>query len=125
MNIEKLSSAGVAAVTARGARQLREVADTCKKLASENNILREKVANYEKQEAAREIATAMEQKNLNGHQTFEEKVASIMQASDLDRIRAAVDMAGPGSVSLAEVESTSGSQHDERASIHEYFRTGY
>lgn len=74
---------------------LKTAGSTIRTLGSENAELKAKIAQFEKEKRAREIASVMEEKGLEADRSFEEKVASIME-SDLDVTEQAVKMASSG-----------------------------
>lgn len=104
----KVSSEQVSAVAARGAVTIRSLIEKTAALQSENATLREKIAEFERNQEIQTIAADMEEKGLNVELSMEEKIAHIRQYTDLDKVREAVKMAGAGSVRLAEVSDQPG-----------------
>lgn len=88
MTMNKLSSTKVAEVLAQVPIALRA-------LSEENQALKEKVAHYEKMDRVTKIASVMEQKNLNPDTSFDEKVAALMERTDLDVYEKAIDLSAP------------------------------
>ena len=103
MSTSQVSTTQVSAVAARSAATMRKLAAKNTELEAENTQLREKVASYERGDRVRSIATQMEDKGLNADMTFEEKVASLVGYSDLDKVEEAVKMASSGNLQLASV----------------------
>lgn len=103
MSTPQVSNTQVSAVAARGAATLRKLASRNEELEQENQALREKVASYEKGDRIRSIAQQMEDKGLNADMTFDEKVASLTNYDDLDKVEEAVKMASSGNLQLASV----------------------
>ena len=77
-------------------------------LEQENHSLRSKIQQYEDSEIISAIARDMEDKGLNQDMTFEEKVASISNAQNLENVREAVKMASSGYIRMADVSETPG-----------------
>lgn len=88
MTMNKLSSTKVAEVLAQVPIALRAQQE---KIAA----LQEKVAHYEKRDRVTKLASVMQTKNLNPDSTYEEKVASLMEADNLDVYEKAVDLSAP------------------------------
>jgi len=96
------------AVAARSAAALRELTEKVASLEQENNQLKSKIREYEDGALVSEIAREMEEKGLNSDMTFEEKVASIRGAQNLENVREAVKMASAGYIRMAEVSDSPG-----------------
>jgi hypothetical protein len=83
---------------------LSEASETLRKLASENTELNEKLAFYTKKERCEKIASLMQDRGVKVEQTFEEKVAELMETStSLEVIEEAVRME-PKNMKLASLE---------------------
>ena len=89
----------------QAATVLRQAGQAVRKQAAENRILREKVAAYESRERCEKIAHALEEKNMHGELTFEEKVAHLAELppSEMAAYEKAVDLVAGGGVKLASV----------------------
>lgn len=96
------------AVAARSATALRELTEKVASLEQENFQLRQRINEYEEGELIAELAREMEDKGLNQDMTFEEKVASIRQAQNLENVREAVKMASAGFIRMADVSDAPG-----------------
>ena len=96
--MNKISSAQAATV-------LRQAGYTIRKQAAENTALRQKVASYMNRERCEKIAHALEEKQMHGELTFEEKVAHLsdLPAEDMAAYEKAVDLVAGGGVKLASV----------------------
>lgn len=96
------------AVAARSAMALRELTEKVASLEQENYQLRNKIQQYEEGELIGQLAREMEDKGLNQDMTFEEKVASIRNANNLENVREAVKMASSGYIRMASVSEKPG-----------------
>ena len=96
------------AVAARSAVALRQLTEKVASLEQENITLRAKINEYEQGETISRIAREMEDKGLNSDMTFEEKVASIRNAQNLENVAEAVKMASAGYIRMADVSDTPG-----------------
>lgn len=96
------------AVAARSATALRQMAEKVASLEQENSHLRTKINEYENLSEISTLAHEMEEKGLNSDMTFEEKVASMRQAQNLENVREAVKMASAGYIRLADVSDAPG-----------------
>ena len=65
------------------------------KVAKERDTLREKVAAFERDQRVVKIARDMEEKGLSSDLTFEEKVAAMKSAKNLDITEEAIKLAAP------------------------------
>jgi len=74
---------------------LKQAAATIRNLLDERDDYRTKLAARDTDDRIRKIAQEMETKSLNPDMTFEEKVASLREAGDLDVAEQAVKMASP------------------------------
>ncbi len=86
--MNKLSSTKVAEVLAQVPTVLRAQQETIAEL-------QEKVASYEKRDRAIKIASAMQTKNLSPDTSYDEKVAALMERTDLDVYEKAIDLSAP------------------------------
>lgn len=115
----------VAQVTARASKIASALANENDTLRQENAQLREKIASYERADRIRSLAAQMEEQGLNAELTLEEKVASLSQVEDLDRVEEAMKIAGAGSLKLASVsEDLHGQSFDPEQDLHHYLITG-
>ena len=96
------------AVAARSAVALRQMTEKVASLEQENHMLRAKIQEYEEGELVSQIAREMEDKGLNQDMTFEEKVASIRNAQNLENVVEAVKMASAGYIRMADVSDAPG-----------------
>jgi hypothetical protein len=88
--MNKLSRADVAEV-------LSSVAPTLRAVAAERDMLRDKVAAYERREEATKVASMMVEKGIS-NDPFEQIVGRMEKAAEmneLDRIRTAIELTGP------------------------------
>ena len=104
----KLSSAQLAAVSARGAATMRTLMDKVASLEAENAELHAKLAMLTRDQEISKLAKEMEDKGLNADMTFEEKVASLRGHEHLENVREAVKMATAGGVQIADVSDHPG-----------------
>ncbi len=119
---------GVAAVAARSAVTLRDLATKCASLEKENGTLRTKLASYERADQVRSIAKEMETRGLSPELSFDEKIASISKYDDLSRVQEAIKLAGGGSLSLAKVDDSTAagtSKDAAEASFQSFCLTGH
>jgi hypothetical protein len=105
----KIGSAELAVVSARSAATIRSLTEKVASLEQENVQLRTKLASIARDHKVAEIAREMEDKGLNAHMTFEEKIAHIRGHAHLENVQEAVKMASAGSVRLADVSNQPGS----------------
>lgn len=99
---------GLSAVSARASRTLRKLASQTEELARENAELREKNASYERVERARVLAREMDEKGLSPELSFDEKVASIVQYPDLEKLGEVIKIAGSGRLDIGSVSDVPG-----------------
>lgn len=99
--MKKISSQDAAAL-------LKQAGVAIRTLQKDNSDLREKVASFEKQRRVESIARDMEAKNLSTDLSFEEKVASLSKAQNLDVTEEAVKLAAPQGKLLADVSDKPG-----------------
>lgn len=93
--MNKISAAQAGQMMKLAAENLRALSEANVTLESENGDLKEKLAHFEKKERAEKIASAMEEKGIESHISFEEKVAGILKRDDLDVLEAAVGFSAP------------------------------
>jgi hypothetical protein len=74
---------------------LKQAGAAIRTLASERDSLFAKVASYEKRGRMEKIAREMEEKGLSSDLTFEQKMASLETASNLDVTEEAIKLAAP------------------------------
>ena len=86
--MNKISSKDAAALLKQAATGIRSV-------VKENSELREKLANHETTERVEKLARDMEAKGLSPELAFEEKVAALREAENLDVTEEAVKLATP------------------------------
>jgi hypothetical protein len=84
---------------------LKQAAVAIRTLTNENDGLKQKIAEFEREEKIAEIAREMESKNLNNELTFEEKLAALREAKDLNVTQEAVKLAAPQGGLLARTTS--------------------
>ena len=101
---------------------LKTAQATVTELGEENTFLRQKVAEFETRERAREIALEMEQKGLNSDQSLEEKIAHIV-SQDINVVETAVKMASTGA-ELMGVPSDRSSVVDAKTAFETFVITG-
>ncbi len=91
--------------SAQAATVLRQAGQTIRNQAAENAALQEKVAKFESKERCEKIAHALEEKNMHGELTFEEKVAHLsdLPTEEMAAYEKAVDLVAGGGVKLASV----------------------
>jgi len=82
---------------------LKTAGSTIRTLTAEVRALREKVASHDREDRIRSIATEMEQKQLAPEMDFEEKMAALRQAGDLNVTAEAVKLASPQGFHLGHV----------------------
>ena len=82
---------------------LKTAGSTIRTLTGHVRALTEKVASHEREDRIRDIANEMEQKALVPEMDYDEKVASLRQASDLNVTAEAVKMASPQGFSMGSV----------------------
>ena len=96
------------AVAAKGAAYIRQMAEKVASLELENQQLRQKLDETARHEQIAGLAREMEEKGLNEDMTFEEKVASIRGAQNLENVKEAMKMASSGYIKIADVSDTPG-----------------
>ncbi len=102
--MEKLSSTKVAAV-------LSQVGPSLRALSEENQVLREKVAQFEKRARVQNIATKMEAKNLDPETSYDDKIEALMGADDLGVVEKAIDLSAP-QIKVASLSDHQGNPSD-------------
>lgn len=115
---------GLAAVSARSAAALRNMATKTASLQDENEQLRAKVASYERADRVRSLAKEMEEKGLSPELTFDEKVASVARYADLEQVGHAIKLAGGGKLNLADVSDDSPKRDNAASSFEAFCLTG-
>lgn len=98
----------ISVVAAKAANTIRALSEKVASLAAENQQLHEKLASIEREKEIDALAAAMEERGLNAHMTFDEKVASIRQHPNLALLEGAVKMASAGTVRIGEVSDRPG-----------------
>ena len=98
-----MSNVNFAAVAARSAAQIRDMAEKVASLERENLELKSRLASLAYEGEVYDLAKDMEDKGLNADMTFEEKVASIRGTGNLENVRQAVKMASAGGLSFGDV----------------------
>lgn len=86
--MQKISSRDAASL-------LKQAGAAIRNLKSQRDDLREKVAGYEKGVRVEKIAREMEDKGLGSDLDFEQKIASLQTAQNLDVTEEAVKLAAP------------------------------
>jgi hypothetical protein len=86
--MQKISSQDAASL-------LKQAGAAIRTLASERDDLYQKVASYEKKGRMEKIAREMEDKGLSSELTFEQKVAALGNAPNLDVTEEAIKLAAP------------------------------
>jgi hypothetical protein len=102
--MNKLSSTKVAEV-------LNQVGPALRALSGENQVLKEKIAQYEKRDRVEKIASTMEEKHLDPETSFDQKVESLMNADDLGVVEKAVELSAP-QIKLAALSDHPGNPSD-------------
>jgi hypothetical protein len=74
---------------------LKQAGAAIRTLASERDDLQQKVAAYEKRERMEKIAREMEEKGLSSDLSFEQKLAALESAQNLDVTEEAIKLAAP------------------------------
>lgn len=74
---------------------LKQAGSTIRNLVEENKGLRTKVATSQKKDRIAKIAMEMEDKGLNQELSFEEKIAALEEARNLEVTEEAIKMAAP------------------------------
>jgi hypothetical protein len=102
---------------------LKTAGSTIRTLTGEVRNLREKIASFERENRIRSIAQEMEQKQLASDMSYEEKVASLRQARDLNVTAEAVKLASPQGFTLGRVSDTP-SLGDAESALTTFIMTG-
>lgn len=87
---------------------LKQAGAAIRSLSKERDNLREKVASFEKQGRVVKIAREMEDKGLQSEMSFEEKVAALDKAENLQVTEEAVKLAAPQNRILARLSDEPG-----------------
>jgi len=95
---------------------LKQAGTAIRTLTKERSDLMTKIASFEKRERMEKIARDMEVKGLSSDLTFEQKVAALEKAPNLDVTEEAIKLAAPqgsgfGSLSDQPTGSTSSFEH--------------
>jgi hypothetical protein len=102
---------------------LKTAGSTIRTLAGEVHELREKIASHNREDRIRGIAQEMEQKQLAPEMDFDEKVAALRTAGDLNVTAEAVKLASPQGFNFGEVSDVpSGS--DATSALTTFIMTG-
>lgn len=99
----KINSAQASVIAARGATVIRTLSEKVASLEAENQTLRSTLEDHTRTRQVHELAQEMEDKGLNAHLSFDEKVAHLSRTSDLDSVRHAVAMVSSGGIPFAKV----------------------
>lgn len=83
---------------------LKQAGASIRSLNSENSELRQKIALFEREGRISKIAKQMEEKNLHDDLSFEEKLASLRDAANLDVTEEAIKLASPQGLILGSME---------------------
>ena len=92
-------------------------------LGEENESLRQKVAEFERRDKARQIAFEMESKGLNADQSLDEKIASIL-GQDIEIVDQAVKMASSGAELLGVPSDRTSLTSDPKTALEAVIITG-
>lgn len=120
MALEKISSQKVQAL-------LKQAGASIRTLSEENRELREKLANREREDRIVKVAKEMEDKGLNDEFDFEQKVAALRSAQDLEATERAVQMTSPQGVKLASAGDMAGGgagSDNSKAALEMFIATG-
>lgn len=93
--MNKISSAEIGQMTKLASAALRTLNERNQSLEAENTELREKVAHYNRKTHAEKIAHQMHEKGIDPSTSVQEKVANLLQRSDLAVVEEAVSMSSP------------------------------
>lgn len=93
--MDKISSQQASQLTKLAAENLRVLSGDKQRLQGELGQAKEKLAHYEKQDRARRIAEAMDEKGMQPEIPFKDKVAGLMKRDDLDVFEQAVELNAP------------------------------
>jgi hypothetical protein len=104
----KIGGAELAVVSAKGAAAIRSLTEKVASLEQENMQLRTQLATIHRDAQVAELAHDMEEKGLNSHMTFDEKIAHLRSHSRLENVREAVKMASAGNIRIAEISDRPG-----------------
>ncbi len=104
----KIGHAELAVVSAKGAAAIRSLTEKVASLEQENIQLRTKLASIARDSQIAELAREMEDKGLNAHMTFDEKIAHLRGHAQLENVREAVKMASAGNVRIADLSDRPG-----------------
>ena len=99
MALEKISSQQVQAL-------LKQAGTSIRSLTDENQNLKEKLATWVREDRIVKVAQEMDEKGLNNELDFEQKVAALRTADDLEATERAVQMTTPQGVKLASASDT-------------------
>lgn len=109
MSMNKISSEDVAAT-------LAQVGPALRTLSAENTELKTKVAHYEKLERAEKVASIMEAKDLDPDTTHEQKVDALMANDNMDVVEQAIEMSAP-QIKLASLSDDPGNPSDANSAF--------
>lgn len=92
---------------------LEQVPTVLRALSEENQVLKEKVAFYQKRERVEKLASDMENKNLDPESTYDQKVEKLMLTpeDEVDVVERAVDLSAQ-QVKLASLSDHPGNPSD-------------
>lgn len=125
MNNTPIGMDKVANVAARASKIASALADENDALRAEIAQLQSKIASLERSDRVRFLASEMDARGLNADLTLEEKIASLDKVDDLDRVEAAIKLAGAGSLDLASVADEMPSDDgDSQNSLHHFLVRG-
>jgi len=116
--VEKISHGEVQALLKQAGAAIRD-------LVQNSATLQEKVAFYESEDRIRGIAQSMEEKNLSADLSFEEKLAALRTAKNIEATEEAVKMASPQGFHIGNAaEGPSVSDGDSRAALEMFITSG-
>lgn len=93
--MDKISSSQVAGIQKLAAASLRALSEENRGLKEKNASLEQEVLDFRRKDRAEKLASEMEEKGLQPEVPHAEKVASLLERSDLDVVSEAIKMSAP------------------------------
>lgn len=116
--MDKISHQQVKALLKQAGSSIRVLTENLKEA-------QEKIASFEKEERIRKVASQMEEKHLSADLSYEEKVAQLRTAKNLNVVEEAVKISSHQGMSLGKVaEDFGGDVSDARSALETFIYQG-
>jgi hypothetical protein len=103
---------------------LKQAGAAIRALKAENSGLREKVASGEREKRVEKIAREMEEKGLSSDLSFEQKIAAVRKAPNLEVTEEAIKLAAPQGNFFGQINDEDGPSGVGLSAFEQYIITG-